>query len=83
LSSEVSYGYDHLTFEERCYEYDKAEYYQIIILKRKFTLNQIRIHNEGSEKGKAIRSLLSEVKCSEIISMEVLAFLSVTTKNRP
>jgi hypothetical protein len=28
LSSKISYGYDHLAFEERCYEYDKAECYQ-------------------------------------------------------
>jgi len=40
------------------------------ILRRKLTSNQIRIHNEGSVKGKFVRSLLLEVKCSEIISME-------------
>jgi len=28
LSSEISYGYDNLAFKERCYEYDKAEYYK-------------------------------------------------------
>jgi len=33
-------------------------------------LNQLRIHNNGSVKGKLVRSLLSEVKYSEIISME-------------
>ena len=43
---------------------------QMIILKSKLTLNQIRIHNEGSVKGKFVRSLLWEVKCNEIMSME-------------
>ena len=28
MSSEISYGYDHLAYKERCYEYDKAEYYK-------------------------------------------------------
>ena len=43
---------------------------QMIILRSKLTSNQIRIHNKGSVKGKFVRSLLLEVKCSEIISME-------------
>jgi len=43
---------------------------QMIILKGKLTLNQITIHNEGSIKGKFVRSLLLEVKCNKIISME-------------
>ena len=62
--------YDHLDFGERCYEYDKAECYQIIILKSKLTMNQIKIHNDGSVKGKLVRSLLLEIKYSETISME-------------
>jgi len=28
LCSKISYGYYHLSFEEKCYEYDKAECYQ-------------------------------------------------------
>jgi len=62
--------YDHIAFEERCYEYDKAECYQNNNMEEQVTLNQIRIHNDGSEKRKPVRSLLSEVKCSKIISME-------------
>jgi len=43
---------------------------KIIILKSKLTLNQIRIHSDEREKGKAIRSLPTEVRCNETISME-------------
>jgi len=43
---------------------------KIIILKGKLTLNEIRTHNDKSVKGKLVRSLLMEVKCSKIISME-------------
>ena len=56
--------YDHLAFEERCYEYDKAECYQNNT-KSKLTLNQIRIHNDESIKGKPVRSLLTEIKYSK------------------
>ena len=42
----------------------------IIIRKSKLTLNQIRIHNDRSVKGKPVRSLLTEIKYSKIISME-------------
>jgi len=48
----------------------KLSVIKIIIQKSKLTLNQIIIHNDGSEKGKAVRSLLTEVKCSETILME-------------
>jgi len=48
----------------------KLSIIKIIILQSELTLNQIRIHNDGSIKGKPIRSLLSEVKCSKIISMK-------------
>jgi len=43
---------------------------KIIIFKSKLEVNQIRIHNGEREKGKAIRSLLMEVRCNETISME-------------
>ena len=35
---------------------------KIIILKSKLTLNKIRTHNDESENGDVIRSLLMEVK---------------------
>jgi len=43
---------------------------KIIILKSKLTMNQIKIHNGESVKEKTVRSLLLEVRCSKIISME-------------
>ena len=61
--------YDHLAFEERCYEYDKAECY-LNILRSKLTMNQIKIHNDGSVKGKLVRRLITEIKYSKIISRE-------------
>ena len=48
----------------------KLSIIQIIILKSKLTWNQIRIHNDKIEKGKAVRSLLMDVRCNETISME-------------
>ena len=48
----------------------KLSVIKIIIQKGKLILNQIRIHNDGSVKGKLVKSLLSEVKFSKIISME-------------
>jgi len=43
---------------------------KIMILRSKLEVNQIRIHNGEREKGKAVRSLLMEVRCNETISME-------------
>jgi hypothetical protein len=48
----------------------KLSVIKITIWKSKLTTNQIKIHNDGSVKGKLVRSLLSEIKYSEIISME-------------
>jgi len=48
----------------------KLSVIKVIIRKSKLTLNQIRIHNDGSEKGKPVRSLLTEIKYNKIISME-------------
>jgi len=48
----------------------KLSVIEIIIWKSKLIMNQINIHNDGSVKGKLVRSLLSEIKYSEIISME-------------
>ena len=48
----------------------KLSVIKIIILRSKLTMNQIKIHNDGSIKGKLVRSLLTEIKYSKIISME-------------
>jgi len=40
-----------------------------MILKSMLEVNQIRLHNGEREKGKAVRSLLMEVRCNETISM--------------
>ena len=62
----------------------KLSVIKITIQKTKLTLNQIRIHNDGSKKGKAVRSPLTEVKCNEIISMEDWAmWIGMTFKEPP
>ena len=61
--------HDYSAFEG-CYSMIKLCIFKIIILKCKLTSNQIRIHNDGSERGKAIRSLLMDVRCNETISMK-------------
>ena len=50
----------------------KQSVIKIINWKSKLTLNQIRIHNDGSVKGKLVRSLLLKIKYNKIISMERL-----------
>ena len=44
--------YDHHAFEERCYEYDKAECNQNNNTERQVDMEPIRIHNDGSVEGK-------------------------------
>jgi len=41
-----------------------------IMLKSNLGVNQVRIHNDKSKKGKAVRSLLMEVKHNKSISTE-------------
>ena len=48
----------------------KLSVIKIIIQKSKLALNQTRIHNDKSKKGKTVGSLLTEVKCSKTILME-------------
>jgi len=48
----------------------KLSIIKIIILKSELEVNQIRIHNDGSERGKAVRSLLMEVRCKETMLTE-------------
>jgi len=59
-----------LTLKKNVMSMTKLSVLKIIIQKSQLTLDHIRIHNDGNEKGKAVRSLLIEVKCSGIISME-------------
>ena len=62
--------YDHLAFEERCYEYDKAECYQNNNIEEQVDSESNQNPQRRKRKRKVVRSLLTEVKCSKTILME-------------
>jgi len=45
--------YDHLAFEERCYEYDKAEYYQNNNIEEQVGIESIQNSERRKQKRKA------------------------------
>jgi len=62
--------YDHLSFEERCYEYDKAKCYQNNNTEEQVNIESNQNTQRRKRKRKLVRSLLTEVKCRKTILME-------------